>query len=223
MNTRPIRQQSGFTLVEIAIVLVIIGLLLGGVLKGTEMIDNSRVKRSVSDVNGIAAAFHSYRDRYRRFPGDDGDLAALQARGGSWANITVAGNANGALVASLAQTFVNTAAETTSFWQAVRAAGFITGDPSTTGAAALPVNAFGGFVGITSASMGGGLTGVKVCLSQVPGVAALSLDTQLDDGDGRTGSLRATLGTENTNTAPVSTVLAEAYVETNFYTICQKI
>ena len=38
------RQQAGFTLVEIAIVLVIIGLLLGGVLKGQEMIENGKIK-----------------------------------------------------------------------------------------------------------------------------------------------------------------------------------
>ena len=38
------KQQSGFTLVEIAIVLVIIGLLLGGVLKGQELINSAKVK-----------------------------------------------------------------------------------------------------------------------------------------------------------------------------------
>ena len=38
------RNQSGFTLIEIAIVLVIIGLLLGGVLKGQELINSSKVK-----------------------------------------------------------------------------------------------------------------------------------------------------------------------------------
>ena len=38
-------RQSGFTLVEIAIVLVIIGLLIGGVLKGREMITNAKIKR----------------------------------------------------------------------------------------------------------------------------------------------------------------------------------
>ncbi len=47
------RAQSGFTLVEIAIVLVIIGLLLGGVLKGQELIENGRVKNAASDMNGI--------------------------------------------------------------------------------------------------------------------------------------------------------------------------
>src|ERR1700674_5205343 len=63
--------QSGFTLVEIAIVLVIIGLLLGGILKGQEMITQAKIKNIVNDFNGITAAINSYQDRYRSLPGDD--------------------------------------------------------------------------------------------------------------------------------------------------------
>ncbi len=43
-------QQSGFTLVEIAIVLVIIGLLLGGILKGQELINSAKVKNLANDI-----------------------------------------------------------------------------------------------------------------------------------------------------------------------------
>src|SRR4249920_300286 len=63
--------QAGFTLVEIAIVLVIIGLLLGGILKGQEMITQARIKNVVNDFNGITVAVTSYQDRYRFLPGDD--------------------------------------------------------------------------------------------------------------------------------------------------------
>src|SRR5580658_139392 len=65
------RKQSGFTLVEIAIVLVIIGLLLGGILKGQEMITQAKIKNVVSDFNGIASALYGYQDRYRALPGND--------------------------------------------------------------------------------------------------------------------------------------------------------
>ena len=65
------RLQAGFTLVEIAIVLVIIGLLLGGILKGQEMITQARIKNVVNDFNGITAAYFAYQDRYRAVPGDD--------------------------------------------------------------------------------------------------------------------------------------------------------
>ena len=64
-------KQKGFTLVEIAIVLVIVGLLIGGVLKGQEMITNAKLKRVESDNAGIAAAMFSYQDRYLQLPGDD--------------------------------------------------------------------------------------------------------------------------------------------------------
>src|SRR5450759_3795987 len=67
MKTR----QTGFTLIEIAIVLVIIGLLLGGILKGQEMITQAKIKNIVNDFNGITAAMNSYQDRYRAMPGDD--------------------------------------------------------------------------------------------------------------------------------------------------------
>jgi prepilin-type N-terminal cleavage/methylation domain-containing protein len=63
--------QKGFTLVEIAIVLVIIGLLLGGILKGQEMITQAKIKNVMSDFSGISAAYHGYQDRYRAIPGDD--------------------------------------------------------------------------------------------------------------------------------------------------------
>src|SRR6267378_8393249 len=65
------RRQQGFTLVEIAIVLVIIGLLLGGILKGQEMITQAKIKNVMSDFSGISAAYHGYQDRYRAIPGDD--------------------------------------------------------------------------------------------------------------------------------------------------------
>lgn len=64
-------KQTGFTLVEIAIVLVIIGLLLGGILKGQEMIAQAKIKNIINDLNGVMAAMNSYQDRYKALPGDD--------------------------------------------------------------------------------------------------------------------------------------------------------
>lgn len=214
-------KQSGFTLIEIAIVLVIIGLLLGGVLQGQQLIENSRVRSAVNDFNGTAAAAFSYVDRYGRFPGDDGPTATLTARGASWTGLT-GGDLDGILDGAINTTFTG-AGEVGYFWQQLRAAGFIAGNPANTLAAALPQNPFGGLIGVNAAVMMNGLAGTKVCMSNANGSSAIALDTQLDDGNGATGRFRATLGVSGANTAPATTALAAAYSEDNVYTICYRI
>ena len=72
-------RQDGFTLVEIAIVLVIIGLLLGGILKGQEMITQAKIKNVIADISGVSAAMYGYQDRYRALPGDD-NVAHIRVR-----------------------------------------------------------------------------------------------------------------------------------------------
>ena len=216
-------RQQGFTLIEIAIVLVIIGLLLGGVLKGRELIENSKVKNAANDINGVSAAFYAYQDRYKRLPGDDGPIGALTARGGSWANITLEGNSDGAINVTAAQTFTG-AGENAAFWQHLKAAGLMSGNPADTGVNALPRNAFGGLIGLTNASVMGALLGNKLCLSQVPGKAASALDVQFDDGNGATGNFRATQAVSGANTVPGNAVTATppqtGYTENNVYTVC---
>ncbi len=58
-------QQKGFTLVEIAIVLVIIGLLMGGVLKGQELINSAKVKNFANDFRSISSFVYAYQDRFK--------------------------------------------------------------------------------------------------------------------------------------------------------------
>ena len=64
------QMQHGFTLIEIAIVLVIIGLLLGGVLKGQELITSARVRNLIQQQDGVKAAYFGFLDRFRALPGD---------------------------------------------------------------------------------------------------------------------------------------------------------
>lgn len=164
MNSN-VRKQKGFTLIEIAIVLVIIGLLVGGILQGQELIENSRVKQAVKDINGAAASLFAYKDSYGRFPGDDGPTATLTARGANWTGVT-GPTPDGTLAVAVGAVFTG-AGESGQFLQHLRAAGFISGNPANAGLLALPTNSWGGLVGVLSAVMGGGLNGNKICLSQV--------------------------------------------------------
>lgn len=114
MNMQKMKRQKGFTLIEIAIVLVIIGLLLGGVLKGQELINTARVRALNNTVDGITAAWFSFQDRYRAFPGD-----YLQARAiVNLPLVTVGGDGNGR---------VDSPAERGQVWAHLEAAGYITG------------------------------------------------------------------------------------------------
>ncbi|WP_082668322.1 prepilin-type N-terminal cleavage/methylation domain-containing protein [Tepidimonas taiwanensis] len=211
------RIQGGFTLVEIAIVLVIIGLLLGGVLKGQELIENGRVKEATNTMNGVIAAYNGYYDRYKRLPGDDGPAGTLTARGAAWTGIA-AGDADGSIEVTAAQTFTG-AGEQDEFWRHLRAAGLVTGSPADIGAAALPRNAWGGLIGITNdVTQGRTAARLQICFGNVPGKAAAQLDTNLDDGRPDNGSIRATLGANNQSPAGAA---ATGYNEGQTYTICR--
>jgi len=61
---------KGFTLVEIAIVLVIIGLLIGGILRGQELINTAKVRSIISQQSSIQTAIFTFVDRYKVLPGD---------------------------------------------------------------------------------------------------------------------------------------------------------
>jgi prepilin-type N-terminal cleavage/methylation domain-containing protein len=124
------KHQSGFTLIEIAIVLVIIGLLLGGVLKGQELITAARVRNLISTQDGVKAAYFGFLDRYRSLPGD---YVAASTNIPGCAGLCLNGNNDGQ---------ISGVDEPQMAWEHMSKAGFITGSYTypVLGAGPLPTN-----------------------------------------------------------------------------------
>lgn len=184
---------SGFTLIELAIVLVIIGLLLAGVLRGQELINSAKVKNLANDFKNIPVYLYAYQDRFRAIPGDDhaakahvnGDVASSSAQ-----------SQNGVIQGAWSSQ--STADESFLFWQHVRLAGFAAGstDVSTIDTY-VQRNAEGGQVGVTSVASLTAVTGLNgayaICSDGIIGRFATQLDATLDDGAGNTGAMRIVL------------------------------
>jgi prepilin-type N-terminal cleavage/methylation domain-containing protein len=210
------KKQQGFTLIELAIVLVIIGLLLGGVLKGQELINSAKVKNMVSDLKNVQVFIYGYQDKYKALPGDDGN-AATHLTGGTVASTNGTTN-NGVIEGQWDSTTVTD--ESALFWQHVRLAGLAPGPTNTGDANYFPTNADGGRIGVQSVSGFTKITGMTgsfaVCTNAILGRFAKQIDTTLDDGETSTGSVRATpVATANAAATPTANI-----VDANSYTVC---
>jgi len=223
------RMQKGFTLVEIAIVLVIIGLLLGGILKGQEMITQAKIKNAIADFSGISAAYHGYVDRYKKIPGDDpcaGGTPTVENCGTTtprWAAPAAGGNGNGQLAG--AYNSATATDESRLWWDHLRRAGFVSGVGSQQ-----PFNALTGMIGVQTGDTAGGaalggFTGLIMCSANLPDKIAISLDTQMDDGVPSSGTVRGVLQTAPNPPIVAATTAATAYAETgtNVYTACRSL
>lgn len=212
-------RQAGFTLVEIAIVLVIIGLILGGVLKGQELVTSARVRNIADQQNAIKAAFFAFQDRYKAVPGDYSAASttipglAPASNGGA----AVDGSGDGFIY--FIQDAALPASETNeSVWAFLHmsAAGFLACSPCmNTGAAGgapsalnSPSNAYNGVMQLAYDNcFGAALTACPADLtgagttkpnlannlktgSNIPSNILAEVDSKLDDGNPNTGSFQ---------------------------------
>ena len=218
------KKQSGFTLVEIAIVLVIIGLLLGGVLKGQELINSAKVKNFANDFRNIPLFIYGYQDKFKAIPGDDKNADINVGPG------TPKGNGDGVING---QWNANTVTESVMFWQHVRGANLAAGATSLSGVASgaavpdlfMPTNAEGGTIGIQGLSAANtipiqGLRGTyAICSKNILGKFVKQLDLTVDNGDTATGAMLAgtVAAVDAGNAAPTPTASID---EATTYTVC---
>ena len=223
------RTQHGFTLVELAIVLVIIGLIIAGVLVGQDMIKAASVRATIGQVEKYNAALNTFRNKYNGLPGDLPATSATNfgmttrsgAVGHGDGNRLLEGCSAGALVAGC---------ETVLFWRDLSFAGLIP-DSMTTATDALTQVAAGAtntvfptsklqsasftvfsasgqnyyeLAGITSTDA----SGVYTLTSTITPAASFAMDSKMDDGSPITGTVIALGSTTTLNVAATPAVAA---------------
>jgi len=208
------KRTQGFTLIEIAIVLVIIGLLLGGVLKGQELITGARVRNLISQQDGIKAAFFGFQDRYRALPGDY-SLAGtnINCSGGTCPG----GNGNGRIESVAGNQ------EDIYAWTHLTGAGFMNGSYSATSGITLaqisggntPSNPYSQFLQLVYDECYGNFADCAAAIaaakpkkhnlktgSQVPSDILAEVDRKIDDGKPFSGAFQFSPYVALSGTAP---------------------
>jgi len=211
------KKQQGFTLIEIAIVLVIIGLLLGGVLKGQELIQSARVRNLISQQDGTKAAYFGFLDRFRALPGDYSQAATSISCTPACQN----GNNNGRIESVVGGGAVD---EHIAAWEHLSKAGFINGSftytviPETNASA--PTNPYARYLqviydAVYGPGTGAGRHNLKTG-NQIPSDIMAEIDRKIDDGNpvGGTFQFSAYNGGGTGGVAPVGGAAGQCYTGT---------
>ena len=211
--------EAGFTLIELSIVLVIIGLIVGGILTGQDLIKAAEQRATLAQIEKYNTAVNTFRNKFGGIPGD---LAAASASNFGVANSIVftgaigIGDGNGLLEGGNtgATTFLG---EPPMFWLEISSAGLVDGSyitALTTGGAIptavsatlpastyMPLAKLGRSNYITVASTGGinyfiiaGISAISTAgaytnANNLTALESYSMDKKADDGLPETGSI----------------------------------
>jgi len=217
-----LRTSRGFTLIEIAIVLVVIGLLLGGVLKGQELITGAKVRSLIAQQDGIKAAFFGFQDRFRALPGDYTAASSNINCNGGCPN----GNGNGRIEKGAG----GTPHEEIYIWAHLTGAGFLNGSyAATSGTSSVtddntPKSPYGAHVEFTYDGIyGTGTAGTPGALkhnlktgNQIPVDILAEVDRKVDDGRPDTGAFQFSAYAPSGGTAPTHSNCVDAGTPSNW-------
>src|SRR5262245_43945576 len=188
-------RQDGFTLIEVAIVIVITGLLMGWVLKGQELITSARVRNLISQQDSFRAAYYGFYDRYRALPGDYSQAATSIASIGAACGNNGNGNGDGRIADT-----ASASDEHRLVWEHLSKAGFIHGSYTCNpveSVATTPTNPFGVYLSLAwdsrYAAPGVPVPPARHNLktgSQIPSDILAEVDRKVDDGSATTGGFR---------------------------------
>ncbi len=212
--------SRGFTLVELSIVLVIIGLIIGGVLTGQQIIQNARITRTINDMQAYQAQFQTYAQNYGALPGDDLSASTRFPSAG-----VTSGGGDGLVGTGSSYDTPSTtppAGESRLVWAHLRAAGLVKNQVTGGSTAVQPPNPFSGVYGFQNGAFGGEFATTVLCLNKLPGNAAQAVDARLDDGTSNAGAIQATA---ETGSDPGSSggAVATSYSDDTTYTLCMRI
>jgi hypothetical protein len=214
--------------VELAVVLVLIGLLLGVLLLGNGILTQSRIRSIANDFEQLKIAVLTYEDRYRALPGDD---ARASTR---WVGRSKDGTGDGRISGSyqapppagdpMATLTVDAVSgESLNFWWHLRLAALVNAPPPVVTPVAQPLNGFSGVVGVESAVLG--FPRLAACTANLPGEIAIGIESQLDDGNPRTGLVRA--AKQAVDNEPIATanavITAYATGDSDMYIVCHRL
>lgn len=188
-------KQKGFTLVEIAIVLVIIGLMTGGVLKGQALIQNAKVRNTISQMDELKASIYGFQDRYRALPGD---MAKARTIVGNGAVDCKTSCDNGQINVWKNASLVTNHLSAAEFYSGPTNRKEIDGSPAVLTEGAGPKNPWGGIMftaywnqyndkGKASKTARNGVYTGKA----MPANVLAEIDRKIDDGKPRTGTFRS--------------------------------